>query len=315
MSTLGAEKVWGTSTPGRWWRVPCQVPRVQDSCPSLPHMGSLRVWGLKGNPGGRGVERRWQPGETCQGLLLTTVGTAINYTTIKLAAARAETLIWHLLRVPPRSCLVLISRRFSSILCVPSVLSLRLSTLRPRGSPVWKSEVGNLPLPSPAKLGNPRASKDRTQAVMRWDRHVPWGANVGWCLEDGGVPSIWSRPTSGPWKLACTGGLWNIPGSASLPPALTATHRSTQSLLVPWGEEIAGDCSEGEEVTLEWPRSQSTPKLFLLSNKIQQMEGIKAIKTTGSCVKKSPQKSDRSGRHLSAFKRSSGLKSDWEFRM
>ena len=49
----------------------------------------------------------------------------------------------------------------------------------PRGSPVWKSEVGNLPLPSPAKLGNPRASKDRIQAVMRWDRHVPWGANAG----------------------------------------------------------------------------------------------------------------------------------------
>lgn len=49
----------------------------------------------------------------------------------------------------------------------------------PRGSPVWKSEVGNLPLPSPTKLGNPRASKDRIQAVMRWDRHVPWGANAG----------------------------------------------------------------------------------------------------------------------------------------
>lgn len=80
----------------------------------------------------------------------------------------------------------------------------------PGGSPVWKSEVGNLPLPSAAKLGNPRASKDRIQAVMRWDRHVPWGANAGWCLEDGGVPSIWSRPTSGPAWVLETGFHWGV---------------------------------------------------------------------------------------------------------
>lgn len=48
----------------------------------------------------------------------------------------------------------------------------------PQGSAIWKSEVGNLPLPSPAKLGNPAASKDIIQAAMRWDRRVPWGTKM-----------------------------------------------------------------------------------------------------------------------------------------
>lgn len=32
----------------------------------------------------------------------------------------------------------------------------------------------------------------------------------GWCLEDGGVPSIWSRPTSGPAWVLGTGFHWGV---------------------------------------------------------------------------------------------------------
>lgn len=45
MSTLGAERVWSTERLYAWQTAVCPLPgaKVQASCPSQPHMGSLRV--------------------------------------------------------------------------------------------------------------------------------------------------------------------------------------------------------------------------------------------------------------------------------
>lgn len=120
-----------------------------------------------------GKQRCAEPGEAGQG--------SLPVTEIKPAASQAEMFSDTIAHPPPRTCLDGGAAEHSPFLAsvLPASLSSSAWGLASSESLLCKSEVRNLPLHSPAKLGNLRTSKDGVGAVDQTAEGCP-GLGRGW---------------------------------------------------------------------------------------------------------------------------------------